>query len=125
MTKLFNITLPSRAYFGKKDYQQLKIIERFTEDLNIPVSIIACPIVREKEGLALSSRNRYLSVKEHTISLNIYKTLQLARDLIKFKKEKNTEKIKRIVKKTIQEIKGIKLEYFEILGAENLDRLIK
>lgn len=73
--KLFNIVFPDRAYFGKKDYQQLQIIKRMVKDLNIPVEIVACPTVREPDGLAMSSRNRYLSPEERLSATYISKAL--------------------------------------------------
>ena len=125
VAKLFNIVLPERAYFGMKDYQQLKIIERMTKDLNMPVEIVPCPIVREKNGLALSSRNRYLSEKERGSAKNIYKSLQFARDMIKSKKIKNAQKTSRIVKNMLSKIPGARVEYIEVLDAEDLSPLNK
>ena len=78
VTKLFQITEPDRAYFGQKDYQQQLIIRRMVQDLNIPVTIVTCPIIREADGLAMSSRNRYLSPEERGIAAEIFQALQLA-----------------------------------------------
>ncbi|WP_438445642.1 pantoate--beta-alanine ligase [Gorillibacterium sp. sgz5001074] len=78
VTKLFNIIQPDRAYFGMKDAQQVAVIERMTEDLNVPVQIVPCPIVRESDGLALSSRNVYLSGEERRQALVLSQSLQLA-----------------------------------------------
>lgn len=74
-TKLFNITNADRAYFGQKDAQQVAIISKMVEDLNIPIEIIACPIVREEDGLALSSRNTYLSDEERKAALSLSKSI--------------------------------------------------
>lgn len=79
VAKLFNIALPTRAYFGQKDYQQLKIIERLARDLNFPVDIIACPTVRQNCGLAMSSRNARLSPLERSRAEAIYRTLSAAK----------------------------------------------
>ena len=82
VTKLFNIVKPNRAYFGQKDYQQSVIIRRMVKDLNLDVEIIVCPTVREEDGLAMSSRNSYLSGKEREAATIIYKTLTKASELI-------------------------------------------
>ena len=81
VTKLFNITLPDIAYFGQKDSQQAIVIKRMTEDFNMPVKIKVMPIVRELDGLAMSSRNVYLSQKERTQALSLYRALKLAKGL--------------------------------------------
>lgn len=81
--KLFNIVLPDRAYFGEKDYQQLKVVERLVKDLNIPVEIVPVPTVRDKDGLALSSRNTYLKLEERESALSLYRSFLLAEKLIK------------------------------------------
>ena len=121
VTKLFNIAQPDRAYFGMKDIQQLKILERMTKDLNMPVMIVPCPIIREKKGLALSSRNQYLSAREREDSLKISKALKEA--AVFAKKEKNAEKIKKLVISRIKTIKSAKIDYVVVAGADNLEEL--
>lgn len=81
--KLFNIVKPHVAYFGKKDYQQLRIIKRMVEDLNMEVEIRECAIVREPDGLAISSRNSYLSFQERKEALSLYRALKCAKSLIR------------------------------------------
>lgn len=82
VTKLFNIVMPDKAYFGQKDAQQLAIIRRMVKDLNMPLQIVGCPIVREPDGLAKSSRNTYLSEEERKAALVLSRSVFLARDMI-------------------------------------------
>ncbi|MDR1244969.1 MAG: pantoate--beta-alanine ligase [Endomicrobium sp.] len=115
--KLFNISCAHRAYFGMKDFQQLKIIEKMTKDLNFRTKIVPCPIVREKSGLALSSRNSYLSDEEKLLSLNISKILKEAA------KEFKNKPLNAIKKKAVNKLKKIpnsKIDYVEIVSAKDL-----
>jgi len=120
VSKFFNITQPEKAYFGMKDFQQLKIIQRMGEDLNFPVKIVPCPVVREKGGLARSSRNTYLSARERFISKRIYESLQLARYLVKSRKIKSSEKLRRVVKNFIKKIPSSRIDYVNVVDAKNL-----
>ncbi len=120
VTKLLNIVQPTRAYFGEKDYQQLQVIKRLVRDLNIPVEIVGCPIVREKDGLAMSSRNTYLSPEERKSALSLYRGLKLAEELFE-KGERNPEVIKEKVKEFILSHPHVKkVDYIEIVDPENL-----
>ena len=83
MAKLLNIVQPDRAYFGNKDFQQAAIIERMVLDLDFPVEIVRCSIVREPDGLAMSTRNGYLSPDERSQAPALHKSLQLAEDMIR------------------------------------------
>lgn len=109
--KLFNIIQPDRAYFGEKDFQQLAIIKRLVEMESIPVRIVPCPIVREKDGLAMSSRNARLDEQERSIAPFIYQTLVRARD-----KSKNMtpDEIRFMVENMFADQKEFRLEYFEV-----------
>ncbi len=121
ITKLLNIVQPTRAYFGEKDYQQLQVIKRLVRDLNIPVEIVGCPIVREKNGLAMSSRNTYLSPEERESALSLYRGLKLAEELFE-KGERNPEAIKDRVKGLILSHPHVKkIDYVEIVDPETLE----
>ncbi|OGS44809.1 MAG: pantoate--beta-alanine ligase [Elusimicrobia bacterium RIFOXYD2_FULL_34_15] len=119
VTKLFNIVQPDKAYFGLKDYQQSVIIKKITEDLNYPVKIITCPTIREKSGLALSSRNAYLSKEELNKALSISDSLKKAKELIENKKIKPVKNIVLEIKKIIKPVTD-KIDYIEIRDAETL-----
>lgn len=109
--KLFDIIQPDRAYFGEKDFQQLAIIKRLVEMESIPVRIIPCPIVREKDGLAMSSRNSRLNEQERSIAPFIYQTLVKSKE-----KSKNMtpDEIRFMVENMFADQKEFRLEYFEV-----------
>jgi len=100
VAKLFNIIVPDRAYFGEKDAQQLTIIKRMTLDLNFKTRIVPCPIIRESDGLAMSSRNSYLTSEERDAALIISKSLILARSALS-NGERDAGTIKNIITKEI------------------------
>ncbi|WP_457641070.1 pantoate--beta-alanine ligase [Persephonella sp.] len=121
VTKLFNIIQPDKAYFGKKDYQQYKVIERMVKDLNMDVQIIGCPIIREKDGLAMSSRNNYLSPEERKSALSLSKALFRAKELFE-KGETDVEKLKGEMRKIILSQPEVKeIQYIEIIHPETLE----
>ncbi len=119
VAKLFNIIGPDYAYFGQKDAQQAQIIKRMAADLNLGVEVVVLPIVRDKDGLALSSRNSYLSPAERRAALVLYKSLQLARDLIDAG-ERQAEAIKQQMQGLIQSEELARLEYVSVCELENL-----
>lgn len=115
--RLFDIITPDTAYFGEKDFQQLAIIRKFTQDLKLPVKIVGCPILREESGLAMSSRNLLLSETEKSLASNIFKILSQA----KAKAGKSTIlEIKKWVLTEINSLPNFNLEYFEVADAETL-----
>lgn len=122
VAKLFNIVQPDRAYFGLKDFQQSVIIKKMVDDLNFPVQIVACPIVREKDGLAFSSRNVYLSCEERKKALSLSRSLQTAKNLIKCKNVKSAEKIISEIKKIISPNVD-KIDYIVFRDAETLEEV--
>lgn len=122
VAKLFNIVQPDKAYFGLKDFQQSVIVKKMISDLNFPVKIITCPLVREKDGLALSSRNVYLSSEERKKALSLSHSLQTAKNLIKYKNEKSSEKIISEIRKMISP-KIDKIDYIDIRDAETLGEI--
>jgi pantoate--beta-alanine ligase len=115
--RLFNIVKPQKAYFGLKDYQQLCIIEYMVKMLDLPIEIIPCPIIRESDGLAMSSRNTRLSPEQRKLAPLIYKTLLKVRDQ---HEQKSFSEIIEMVRKRLNETPGMELEYFEIVDSRTL-----
>ena len=115
--KLFDIVQPARAYFGKKDFQQLAVIRFMVEKLAVPVEIIPCETVRETDGLAMSSRNMRLTIAEREIAPTIYKVLLKVREKVG---KLPVIELKEWAVKKIQENKELRVEYFEIGDKESL-----
>lgn len=115
VSKLFSITYPDRAYFGEKDYQQIAVIRRMAEDLNFRVNIVPCPVIREEDGLAMSSRNTLLSPDEKKIATNIYRVLLESKDL-----GLNVRDTQDWVINHINEIEGLEVEYYSIVDGDTL-----
>jgi pantoate--beta-alanine ligase len=123
VAKLFNIVLPVKAYFGQKDYQQAKIIERMVKDLNFSVEIRVMPIVRETDGLAMSSRNQYLNPEQRKEAAVLFRALNLGEKLIRGG-EKNSDKIISEVKNFIShEAASAKIDYISLAHHETLENL--
>jgi pantoate--beta-alanine ligase len=122
VTKLFNIVEPHVAVFGQKDAQQALVIKRMVEQLDFPVKIILSPIVRERDGLAVSSRNAYLSGEERTRAAAIYRGLQSAKALLA-RGERASAKIVGEARKVMEDAGIADIEYVELLDARDLSRL--
>lgn len=117
VSKLFGLVKPTRAYFGQKDFQQLAVIRALVHDFNIDVDIVACPTVREDDGLAMSSRNELLSAKQRASVPLISKTLFDARN---FKSQKSVKEMIAWVTNEINADSELKVEYFEVSNAKTL-----
>lgn len=119
VTKLFNIVTPDNAYFGQKDGQQLAVIRRMVRDLNMDIQIVGCPIVREEDGLAKSSRNTYLSAEERKAALILSKTIALGEELAKT--EKDAKKVVAAMKENIETEPMAKIDYVEAVDALSME----
>lgn len=123
-TKLFNIVGPDIAYFGQKDAQQAIVIKRMVADLNMPLEIVVCPTVREPSGLAVSSRNQYLSDRQKEDAASIHKSLEECRRMIGGGAAKS-EQIIAGMRAILQEVPSIEIEYVGIVDAETLKSVEK
>ena len=119
VTKFFNIVKPDRAYFGEKDAQQVAVLKRMVRDLSIDVEIVPCPIIREEDGLAKSSRNTYLNVDERKAAVVLSRSLKIAKQLLD-KGERNAAKIKDAIISEINTESLAKIDYVEIVDSEDL-----
>lgn len=122
VTKLFNIVGPDRAYFGQKDAQQLAIIRRMVRDLNMPIQVVGCPIVREEDGLAKSSRNTYLNEQERAAALILSKTIFLGRKLVE-EGERDAEKLIAAMEANITTEPLARIDYVDVVDAESIERI--
>ena len=122
VSKMFNIVLPDLAFFGQKDAAQVAIIRKMVRDLHFDVHIVVCPTVRESDGLAMSSRNLYLSPEQRKQALVLYRSLmrvQLSSD----RGEKNAARLIAAAKQVIAEEQAVRLDYFEIVDNDTLEPL--
>jgi pantoate--beta-alanine ligase len=120
VAKLFNIVRPEVAVFGLKDYQQFKVIRRMVRDLCYPIEVVGVPTLRESDGLALSSRNKYLSTEERAQALVLWKALNVALDLFN-SGEINSHRLEAAIGRTIQLAPSARLDYADIVNADTLE----
>ena len=124
VSKLFHIVTPDRAYFGQKDAQQLAIIKRMVRDLNFDIEIVGCPIVREPDGLAKSSRNTYLSPEERKAALILSQAIHLGQELTQ-NGETDAEKIVQEMKNLIETEPLAKIDYVQAVDAVSMQPVSK
>ena len=120
VSKLFDAVKPDRTYFGEKDFQQLAIIREMVRQMQFPLEIVGCPIVREEDGLALSSRNARLSGEERQQALRISQTLFESRT---FAADHTVEETQHFVEESIAAAPGLRLEYFELVDGTTLQKI--
>ncbi len=116
--KLFNLVRPDRAYFGRKDYQQSVVVRRMVDDLDLPIQIEVCPTMRESDGLALSSRNVYMSADERRRALSISASLRLARQMVEQGENDPATVLGRM--KAMLEAADLKIDYVELVDPDTL-----
>ena len=119
VSKLFNIVAPDRAYFGQKDAQQLAVIKRMVKDLNVDTEIIGCPIIREEDGLAKSSRNTYLSEDERQAALVLSRSLKIGKQLVE-DGEKSAKAIKDAITAEINKEPLARIDYVDVVDFETI-----
>ena len=120
VSKLFNVIQPQHAYFGQKDLQQFLIIRQMVNDLSFPIILHACPIIREPDGLAMSSRNKRLSKENRPVASQIYQSLLMAEKMLF---TEGIEKTKQAVASRIDQYKELRMEYFEIADGFTLQSI--
>ncbi|HEY97317.1 MAG TPA: pantoate--beta-alanine ligase [Dehalococcoidia bacterium] len=123
-TKLFNIVQPTRAYFAQKDAQQLLVIKKMVRELNMPLEIVACPTIREQDGLAMSSRNTYLNQEQRQAAKVLYKALKLSEELYS-DGERDANTIRRRMTELIEAEPLAEIDYVSVANAESLQELDK
>ena len=119
VNKLFNIVIPDKAYFGEKDAQQLAVVKRMVKDLDMDIEIVGCPILREADGLAKSSRNTYLSPESRKQAVILSKSIQLGKELIK-NGERNAMKVIAAMKDLIETMPLATIDYVEIVDVNTM-----
>ena len=119
VAKLFSIAGPCRAYFGRKDAQQVAVVARMAGDLDLPVEVIACPLVREPDGLALSSRNAYLSAEDRRVAPVLFRSLRAAADSV-ISGERDPRAVASAIRATVAHEPKVELEYVEVRAAASI-----
>ena len=119
VAKLFNLTQPTRAYFGQKDAQQVSVIKKMVADLNMDVEITVCPTIREKTGLAMSSRNVYLTSEDRRHASILSKALLAARELL-LAGERSGDRLRHRMRQIIETVPGVKIDYVSVADPETL-----
>ena len=122
VAKLFNIVGPCRAYFGQKDYQQYIVIRRMARDLNLPADVHLCPTIREPDGLAMSSRNRYLSADERRDALCLFQALSLARQQYE-QGERSASELVAAMRGHIEKVRSAHIDYVAVVHPDTLQPL--
>ena len=120
VAKLFDIVEPTHAFFGKKDFQQFCIIKNMVEELNYPIQVVPCPVIREENGLAMSSRNKYLTENEFSVAATIFKALESGKKLLK-DGEINVEKLKREITRIIKREPQFMIDYVSVASVDPLE----
>jgi pantoate--beta-alanine ligase len=118
--KLFNLVLPDRAYFGQKDFQQSLVIRRMVADLDLPIEVRVCPIVREPDGLAMSSRNAYLTAQQREEALVLHRSLRRAAELVAAG-ERDAKAVLDEAQKLFAAVPDVRIEYFTLVDPETLE----
>ena len=124
VTKLLNVVSPHRLYLGLKDYQQARIILQMVRDLNMPVKVVECPIVREADGLAMSSRNIFLSAAERRSALSIHRSLREVRRLV-LAGQRKAGVLVSVIRRGIEAERGARVDYVEIVDATTLRPVVQ
>lgn len=120
VSKLFHIVTPDRAYFGQKDAQQLAVIKRMVRDLNFDIEIVGCPIIREEDGLAKSSRNTYLNEEERKAAVILNQSLKIGKEMVE-KGEKDAAKVKEAIVKNLTTEPLAKIDYVEVVDFDTIE----
>ncbi len=124
VSKLFHIVMPDRAYFGEKDAQQLAVVRRMVRDLNMDIEIVGCPIIREADGLAKSSRNTYLNDEERKAALVLSKAVFHGKEMME-KGERDAETVLKAMRGMIESESLAKIDYVEMVDADSIEPLTK
>lgn len=122
VNKLFNIVQPDKAFFGQKDAQQLAVICRMVKDLNLDIEIVGCPIIREEDGLAKSSRNTYLNEEERKAALILSKTIFMGEELVK-KGERSSKKLLGLMREMLSSEPMAKIDYVEAVSMDTIEKI--